>query len=152
MDQHAITRQTQVEHEMLRHLMEGLRITVGWQVEGTDAARKLSTLRFMVESFQRHLERLLALEEQEGYMDLVLTGQPRLARTVTALKAEHQTFRTEARRLEERLEHLPGTDRAGLAEVCTELLVLLRSLDAHRSKEIALLQEAFVQEDSGGEG
>jgi hypothetical protein len=33
---------------------------------GPDASRKLSTLRFITGSFQRHLERLLALEEYGG--------------------------------------------------------------------------------------
>jgi hypothetical protein len=36
-------------------LMEGLRSTVAWKVQGNDFSRKLSTLRFIVRSFQGHL-------------------------------------------------------------------------------------------------
>lgn len=151
MDRQVVARQTQVEHEMLKHVMEGLRITVSWQVEGTDATRKLSTLRFMLQSFQRHLERLLGLEEHEGYMDLVLDTDPRLARATELLRTEHQTFRTEAHRLVQQLERMQDTDLDGLSEVCSNLLVLLRKIDSHSGKEIALLQEAFAR-DRGGEG
>ena len=44
MDHHDVARQIEVEHQMLAQLMEGVRITTGWQVEGNDASRKLSTL------------------------------------------------------------------------------------------------------------
>ena len=151
MDRLDVARQTQVEHEMLKHVMEGLRITLSWQVEGSDATRKLSTLRFMVGSFQRHLERLLGLEEHEGYMDLAVTTDPRLARATEALRSDHQSFRIEARRLVGRLDRLSNTDLAGLERCCTDLQALLRRLDTHSKKEIALLHEAFGQDD-GGEG
>jgi hypothetical protein len=150
MDHDDVARQTQVEHQMLQHIMEGVRITVGWQVEGTDATRKLSTLSFMLQSFQRHLERLLALEEHEGYMDLVPANDARLARIANALKGEHQTFRSEAHRFVQRLERMQSTDLDGLAQVCSELLVLLKKIDAHSSKELALLHEAFGQDSGGG--
>jgi hypothetical protein len=152
MQGHEISQQTQVEHTMLKHLMEGLRVTMSWQVDGDDASRKLSTLRFMVGSFQRHLERLLALEEHDGYMDLAMSGNPQLGRATDSLRAQHQSFRNEATRLLQRLERMSNTDVAGLEETCKELLVLLRKLDEHSRKEIALLQEAFGRDDGGGEG
>ena len=74
MDHQDVARQTQVEHEMLGHIMEALRTAAGWQVRGPDASRKLSTLRFVAGSFQRHLEHLLTLEECDGYLGLALPG------------------------------------------------------------------------------
>ncbi len=62
MEPHEIAEQIKVEHFLLKQIMEGLRITTAWQVEGTDASRKLSTLRFIAGSFQRHLDRLRTLE------------------------------------------------------------------------------------------
>jgi hypothetical protein len=151
MDRQDVARQIQVEQDMLRHIMEGLRTTVGWQVPGPDASRKLSSLRFIAQSFQRHLEHVLALEEYDGYMDLVLSLAPWLSRAADALRSEHDVFRIEARRLVQRLERLPATDLAGLGKVCDSLLVLLDKVEAHNGKEIALLQEAFKR-DEGGEG
>jgi hypothetical protein len=149
MDGQDVARQTQIEHEMLGHLIGGLRVTAGWQVPGPDAPRKLSTLRFLAQSFQRHLERLLALEEDDGYMGLALSSSPQLARATAALKAEHDRFRAEARRAVLRLESLPA--EAALGGACDELLALLADVEAHSRKEIELIQEAFGR-DGGGEG
>ena len=151
MDHHNITQQIEVEHQMLAQLMEGLRITTGWQVQGTDASRKLSTLRFVVASFQRHLDRLLTLEEDGGYMDLVGTAYLRLGRVTTALQAEHDLFRTEVRRIAGRLEALSSTDVVDLGSACEALLLLVRQIEKHNRKEIDLLQESLGSE-SGGEG
>jgi hypothetical protein len=151
MDRQEVARQTQVEQEMLRHIMDGLRTTAGWQVPGPDASRKLSTLRFVAQSFQRHLEHLLALEEYDGYMDMVLACAPWLGRATDALRAEHEGLRREARRLVQRLERLPATDPGALDKVCGALLVLLDKIEGHNDKEVALIQEAFKR-DEGGEG
>jgi len=151
MNRQDVSQQTQVEHEMLRLIMEGLRITVGWQMPGPNASRKLSTLRFNTQSFQRHLEHLLTLEEYDGYMDLVPTIAPRLSRAKDALRAEHDAFRKEARQMVQRLEALSATEPAALGQAGDDLLLLLRNIEEHSRKEIALLQEAFTRMD-GGEG
>ena len=144
-------RQMQVEHEMLKHLMEGMRIALGWQVQGSDASRKLSTLRFVVGSFQRHLEHVLTLEECDGYLDRVLEDAPNLGRAVDTLRADHDRFRAETRYLLQRLEALPSTDLAGLERTGEELRVLLGRVEEHNRKETALLHEALAR-DRGGEG
>jgi hemerythrin-like domain-containing protein len=152
MDRQDVARQTQVEHELLQYLIQGLRAMAAWPVPGPDASRKLSTLRFTAQSFQRHLERLLAVEEYDGYMGLVRVAAPRLGRATDALKDEHEQFRTEARRVVRRLDLLPSTDLAALGQVCDDLLALLRQIEEHSRKELTLLQEAFGQDEGGGEG
>jgi hypothetical protein len=151
MDRQDIAEQTRFEQELLRHVMEGLQLSTTWQVRGPDASRKLSSLRFVTGSFQRHLERLLALEEYGGFLDKVLDCAPHLGRAAAALRAEHDGFRTEARRVVQRLELLPATDPAALEQVGGELVALLGRIEAHNRKEIALIQEAF-RRDEGGEG
>jgi hemerythrin-like domain-containing protein len=152
MDSQDVARQTKVEHELLQHLIQGLQATVAWQMPEPDASRKLSTLRFIGQSFQRHLEHLLAIEEYEGYMGLVQQSSPRLGRTIDALKTQHEHFRTEAPRIVLRLERLSNTDLAGLGQVCDDLLTLLGQIEEHNRKEMALIQEAFKQDEGGGEG
>jgi hypothetical protein len=146
-----ITQQTLVENGLLQQLVEGLRSTLAWKVQGEDFSRKLATLRFITQSFQRHLERLMALEEYDGYMDLVATTDPRLGRRVDALRAEHGQFREAARRVVHRLERIAPTDLAAFNAIGDELRSLLEKVEEHGRKEIALLQEAVAQ-DSGGEG
>ncbi len=151
MNPHDITAQTRVEHELLSHLFQGLRSTAAWRVQEPDASRKLSTLRFVAQSFQRHLERLLALEEYDGYMSLLPSDAPRLGRTADNLRAQHEQFRTEARRIVQQLERLPATDLPALGQVCDDLLALVGRIEEHSKKEIALIQETFGR-DEGGEG
>src|SRR5262245_51073586 len=86
MDRQDIAEQTRFEQELLRHVMEGLRHSATWQVREPNASRKLSSLRFVTGSFQRHLERLLALEEYGGFMDKVLDCAPHLGRATEALR------------------------------------------------------------------
>jgi hemerythrin-like domain-containing protein len=147
-----IAQQTLVENDMLKLLMEGLRSTVAWKVQGNDFSRKLSTLRFIVRSFQGHLDRLFALEEYDGYMDLVEKKSPRLSRTVDALRMEHDRFRTGIRRIVHGLEQVSSTNQALFVKLCDELLVLLKELNEHCKRETDLFQEAFEQDRGGGEG
>ena len=152
MDNHEVAQQMQVEHGLLQHLIQGLRSAAAWPVPGPDDSRKLSTLRFVAGSFQRHLERLLALEEYDGYMGLVQASSPRLGRTADALRVEHEHFRSEAWRVAQRLERLPGSDREALERVCADLLALLAQIESHSEKEMTLVHEAFGQDEGGGEG
>jgi hypothetical protein len=150
MDRQDITEQTKVEQELLRHLMEGLRRSTTWQVQGPDASRKLSTVRFVTASFQRHLERLLALEEYDGFMDKVLACAPHLGRATKALRTEHDSFRSETSRVVQQLERLQADDLDALEKLGGELLALLDRIEGHNRKEMALLLEAFGR-DEGGE-
>jgi hemerythrin-like domain-containing protein len=146
-----IAQQSELENSMLKVLMDGVRATVAWKVHGDDISRKLSTLRFIVQSLQRHLERLFSLEEDDGYMDLVKKKAPRLSRTVEALKLEHEEYRNGIKWIVHSLEQITSKDKAKFAAVCDEVLDFLEKLDKHGRKEIDLIQEAFERE-VGGEG
>jgi hypothetical protein len=151
MDRQEVAQQTQVEQEMLGHIMHVLRTSAAWPVIGTDASRKLSTLRFVAGSFQRHLERLLALEENDGFLDMVRSSAPWLGRKTDALQAQHAGFRAQAQQLVGRFERLSSSDLPGLDAVCADMLVLFGKIDEHNRKGIALLLEATAR-DEGGEG
>jgi len=81
-----LAQQTLVENGMLTKLMEGLRTTLAWKVQGNEFSRKLSTLRYMAHTFQGHMERLMALEECGGYMDVIMETNPNLGQAVDALR------------------------------------------------------------------
>ena len=147
---HDIAEQLVVENSVLNLLVEGLRSALAWKVTN-DFSRKLSSVRFITQSFQRHLEHQMALEEYDGYMVRLKKKAPQLARAVSDLKQEHDNFRTGLRRILHGLEHVSSTDHATFTNLCDELLILLKDLDQHNKKETDLYHEAFEQ-DSGGEG
>ena len=97
------------------------------------------------------LEHVLALQEYDGYMDLVLQISPQQGNLIDALRQEHDQFRKEASHIVHQFEHALPTDGDSFARSCAELAGLLNRLDVHNKKEMALLQEAFVQ-DEGGQG
>jgi len=151
MEHSDMAQQVLVEHGMLKHIMEGLRATVAWPIHGGDFSRKLSTLRFISQSFQRHLERLTSLEEFDGYMNLVMEANPHLAKNVEGLREEHHRLRSSLRRLVHGLERIAATDQAAFAQAIQELSAILDRVDEHHKKEASLVQEA-LERDGGGEG
>ncbi|HZZ29830.1 MAG TPA: hypothetical protein VFE46_17675 [Pirellulales bacterium] len=144
-------KQAAVEHEALRHIIGALRTVLDWQPTAEEMPRKLSSLRFIAQSFQRHLERLMALKEQDGYMAGAVDQMPALAEKVQALLRDHDEFEETLHRLVLRLEHLSAEDKPKVEATCKEMEELLVKLDDHHRREADLMQEAF-QRDVGGQG
>jgi len=151
MDHLAIPQQVLVEHQTLAYITSALRATIGWKYQGADLSRKLDSLRFVGQSFQRHLKHLMTLEEEDGYMTVVLESRPDLSEEVDRLQKEHAQFRRTLSRIMTRLRRLVPTDHGTYNKVADDLLALLEKLDEHSKKETGLLQEALLR-DEGGEG
>jgi hypothetical protein len=151
MDHLAIPQQVLAEHQTLAFVASALRSTTGWKFQGSDLTRKLSSMLFVGQSFQRHLKRLMALEEEQGYMSSALALRPELSGEVAELRAEHDYFRSQLSRILSRIKRASPTDHEGFAKLSSDLLALLERLDVHSKKETDLLQEALLQ-DEGGEG
>ena len=151
MERRNIQQQVMVEHETMAHIVSALRTTLGWHVVGADFSRKLSSLRFVGDSFQRHLKRLMQLEQADGYMAVVLAERPDMTEEVRALRREHVQFRKQVRDILARLGRVAPTDRSTFTQITNDLAALLEKLDEHHAKETDLLQEALLR-DEGGEG
>ena len=144
-------QQAAVEHEALRHIIGALRTVLDWKPSGNDVSRKLSSLRFIIQSFQRHLERLMALKEQDGYMADAVDQMPSLAEKVQALLRDHDEFEETLHRLVLQLEHLSASDKSKVDATCAQMEELLVKLEDHHRREAELMQEAFAR-DVGGQG
>jgi hypothetical protein len=151
MSQHEFAQQALVENGLLKSLTEGLRAALAWEASEEEFRRKLSTVRFIFQSFQRHLERLMSLEEVDGYMDSVLADNPHLSKAVAALKEDHVHFRQAAGSIAQRLERVSATEYDRFADICLDAADLLEELDDHTEQEAKLFLEGFEQEE-GGEG
>lgn len=143
--------QMAVENEALRHIIGALRTVLDWKPKGSDFSRKLSSLRFTAQSFQRHLERLMALKEQGGYLSDAVEEKPNLNEAVQALLKEHDEMEESLHRIVIRLEHLNSSDKASIEATCNELETLLLQVEDHHRRESGLMQEAFLR-DVGGPG
>lgn len=140
-----------MEHQILDHVKRALRVTLSWKAPSVGLPRKISSVQFTTKSFQRHLERVMTLEEFDGYMCVVAECKPNLDAQLARLRDDHEEFRRRLAELSLRLESLNDYDATALEEACEEVRALLDDVDRHDKEEIDLLQESLLS-DEGGEG
>jgi hypothetical protein len=150
MSQELLIEQTKVESQTLEHVTRALETTIEWAVDGTDYFRKLSSVRFFTELYQRHLERLFALEEVDGYMESVTRLNPELTNRVDDLQREHEQFRAAVRRIVVRLDLAAPNRLAEIDATCLELRKVINQILEHLRCEQDLLVES-LNRDAGGE-
>jgi hemerythrin-like domain-containing protein len=140
-----------MEHQILEHIKQALRVTLDWQAPEVSMPRKLSSLQFTAKSFQRHLERLMRIEEEGGYMREVLDVLPNLQNRIERLAEDHGHFRSRIRELIPQLNGLHDWDEARFEQVTGELRSMLDDVDRHDAQEVELIEESLWL-DVGGEG
>jgi hemerythrin-like domain-containing protein len=148
---HDAASATWMEHRILDHVKQALRVTLDWRVPDVSMSRKLSSVQFTANSFQRHFERVMSIEEEGGYMSVVGEMKPYLHDRIERLAGDHERFRDRMRRLLPKIDNLAEHEDAQFRELCEDLRTLLDDVDEHDAKEISLLQEALLF-DVGGEG
>jgi hypothetical protein len=141
-----LLEQTSFECDLLAHIAQAVRRTLDWGVADQGFARKLSTVRFVIHSFQRHLERLLDLEEEPEYLDLVGLADQGLAPAEFAGREEHDAFRHRLADIVPRLQRLDPSDQTGFAALADDLRELLDRVDDH------CLRQAWVAHEPVGCG
>ena len=151
MDDGGIVKQCRIENEALRHTRNALLAIIDWPIEGTTYSRKLSGLRFQQRWFQQQVERVFAIEEHDGYMNLVLDLEPKYSQQVKQLQSEHVSLRNRLTQISTRLDRMQPDDLTTFNAICEELRFVIQSLDDHIEREKEILQLAFNQ-DVGGEG
>jgi hypothetical protein len=151
MDHKLIAEQTQMETEALGHVTRALEVAIAWVVDGDDLSRKLSSVRFATELFQRQIERLFALEELDGYMESVCRLHPEWTNQIDDLKREHEQLRAVVRKLVLQLDRASPTDRAKLDAICEGLQEVIQRVQEHGHQESELYVESILRE-TGGEG
>jgi hemerythrin-like domain-containing protein len=146
-----IAKQAAIEHEMLKHIASALRATMQWEPASDDISRKLGSLRFISQSFGRHLDHVMVLEEYDGYMNVVTESYPEYTERTEKLRCDHDRFRDTLGRINYQLERLSPADVAAFQQTCASLAKLLEDINDHNQRETELIQEAFF-DDVGGEG
>lgn len=144
MTHRAIPEQVLFEHEVLMNITEAIRATIGWKFQGEDHSRKLSSLAFAVGSLERHLQHLLKLEEEEGYMDVIQSAHPHLVPEVVQFRNEHDEFRAGVSSFGPRLAAIGPTDHTAFHSVCDDLLQFLHRVEAHGERETDLIRDALL--------
>lgn len=150
-DARAIAQAACMEHQILDHVKQALRVTLDWRTPAVGLPRKVSSVQFTTKSFARHLLRMMDLEEQDGYMSVVIEEKPWLEQRVQRLERQHREFREMLEELSADIEAMPGLPEDRFEAVSRLLRELLDRVDQHDVEEIALLQETMLCVE-GGEG
>lgn len=140
-----------MEHQVLHHIKQAIRVALNWEAPVVSMPRKLSSLQFTISSLSRHLDRLIAVEEEGGYMSEVLDVRPYFQDRIAGLALDHAGFRSRLSQLTVELNAIAEWDESRFTEVCGQLSDLLDDIDRHDTLEIELLQESVLSDD-GGEG
>ncbi len=150
-DLRAIAQASQVEHQILDHVKQALRITLEWKAPTVSMPRKMSSVQFTVKSFARHLRRMMDLEERDGYLTVVVEEKPNLDTRIKRLQRDHRDFRKLLEEMEPAIASLTALPEAQFDDVCSQISELLDRVDQHDLAEIELLQDTLLH-DEGGEG
>lgn len=140
-----------MEHQILDHVKEALRVTLDWRAPSVGLPRKMASVQFTMKSFARHLLRMMYLEECDGYMSVVREEKPNLDSRIQGLERDHIEFRRRLEELEPEVDALTSLAEDHFEYVCSEIADLLDRVDAHDIEEIELLQDTLLC-DEGGEG
>ena len=140
-----------MEHQILDHVKQALRVTLNWKVPAVGMSRKLSSLQFTMQSFDRHLQRIMDLEEQDGYMQQVVETKPNLHERIQRLLHDHDHFRQWLRELTPEIQELSEYQEDEFTAICCRITDMLDEVDRHDADEIDILQESLLF-DEGGEG
>ena len=147
----SVAQQALRKLEIFQHVQQALRVALNGRYGQVSFRRKLSTVRFMAESFERHFVRLMELEEEHGYTKVMTESKPHLSDKVDALRREHNLFRQVLNCIIPCFARLSADDRAAFEKLCDDLIRLLNKVHAHERKETELLREVFLQ-DEGEDG
>lgn len=140
-----------LEHQVFEHIKQAVLVTLNWQAPAVSMPRKLSSLQFTMQSFQRHFERVVSIEEDGGYMAQATDVKPYFQTRVDFLAREHEFFRERLHGLLTDLNSIKEWDEPRFQSLCDELRVLIADVEHHNRQEVELLQESILM-DEGGEG
>jgi hypothetical protein len=150
-DVRAIAQSSQMEHQILDHVKQALRVTLDWKAPSIGLPRKMSSVQFTMKSFSRHLLRMLDLEERDGYLTVVLEEKPNLDARIKRLKRDHREFRAQLEEMSPTIASLTALPEDEFEFICSQIAELLDRVDQHDVAEIELLQDTLLH-DEGGEG
>ncbi len=148
---HSLAGACYLEHQILEHVKGALRVTVDWRESDISPDQQRESMRFALGSFCRHLERLMRIEEEGGYLSVVSEVKPHLQDRINRLAFDHETFRVRIQKLRDRIDTFDEWDSGEFEQTCEVIRDLLEDVDQHDHAEVVLLQEALVL-DEGGEG
>ena len=138
------------ESDAVQNLKAALKAAISWDVKAVGMQRKVQGVRFVIEALERHLEKLMDLEEHEGCLAWVGETKPNLQTLASALCAEHERFRIRLKEIVPRWEAAALLQNDEFNDLCDSVRSFLAAVERHESRERDLMYSALC-DDEGGE-
>ena len=145
MAEQSIAEWLQCEHEQVIVLSDRLRKCIA-VVPRTGLQPWITEIRNHFEHFRAHLLRHIALEEDKGYLSVVLERRPTLAPRVQRLAHEHRELIQLLDNLHRSLTGLTHDDRLLAQDCCRRIGDLLAFVERHENEENDLVEFVFTDD------
>lgn len=144
-----------LENQVLDHIKSALRQTLTADEDRLGLERKVSSVQFVTESLQRHLTRMLDIEEIDSLLnpsDLMLNPEDSadFAERARKLQDEHAQMRNSLEQLGHMAKELEPDNETLLEEFSHDLTIFLNRLDRHELAEQKFLQELYESDEGEG--
>ncbi len=133
------------EHERVADLAQELRAKVAG-VPRTGLDGWIVDLRKHFEHIRAHLHKHLALEEQGGYLAVVLERRPTLSHEVERLQHEHSEFSRMMNGIRDALEEITASDRLLIRDCCHRINDFLSYIEHHEAQENLVVVSVFTHD------
>ena len=145
MAEQSIAEWLRSEHEQVIVLSDRLRKCIA-VVPRTGLQPWSTEIRNHFEHFRAHLLRHIALEEDKGYLSVVLERRPTLAPRVQRLAHEHRELIQLLDNLHRSLIGLTNDDRLLAQDCCRRIGDLLNVVERHEGEENDLVGFVFTED------
>lgn len=139
------------ESDAVHNLKAALHAAIAWDVRVVGMNRKVQGVRFVIEALERHMEKLMDLEEREGCIAWIGENKPTLYSLAAALCEEHDRFRTRLKEIVPRWELAATMQADEFDELCESVRSFLDSVERHETRERDLIYSALWCDHEGGE-
>ncbi|HWL95411.1 MAG TPA: hemerythrin domain-containing protein [Phycisphaerae bacterium] len=145
MNPHQLAAWIKTEHEIVADLIATLSEKAA-SVPRANRQLWIDETHTAFEHLRAHLTKHMALEEQDGYMSIVLEARPTLAREVSRLRREHGEFTGLMNRIQQALQEIGTEDNLLIRDVRNRIQDLLSYVDHHKQMEDILITSALNQD------
>lgn len=133
------------EHEKVGELSAILREKVA-TVPRVYQQKWLEEIRRSFSQLCAHHLKHMELEEQDGYLAVVVQKRPMLSGKVDLLAHEHHEIRTIMERIQEDLERIRAEDHLLMCNASERILSILACVEHHENEENLLVLSAFTDD------
>jgi hypothetical protein len=137
------------ESDAVHNLKSALRAAISWDAQSVGMQRKVQGVRFVIEALERHMRKLMDLEEREGCLAWIGDCKPNLQSLAAALCAEHDRFRMRLKEIVPRWEAAVLMQADEFNELCDNVRSFLASVERHEARERDLMYSALCDDDGG---